>query len=178
MKFILVDRITELIPGRRICTVKSLTLSEEYLGDHFRTFPVMPGVLMLECMAQSAGWLVRASQDFAHSLVWLASAKNVTYKSFITPGGVLKMGVDCKHMGPDHSEFVGRGYCGEQEMVKAGITLQHVNLADQNAGLESVDRRLIAHARAQFALIGGEPFVSLALETSSTPGVKDQELRR
>jgi 3-hydroxyacyl-[acyl-carrier-protein] dehydratase len=69
MKFTLVDRITELVPGRRICTIKSLTLSEEYLGDHFRTFPVMPGVLMLECMTQSAGWLVRATEDFAHSLV-------------------------------------------------------------------------------------------------------------
>ncbi len=160
MKFLLVDRITELLPGRRICTVKSLSLSEEYLGDHFRTFPVMPGVLMLECMAQSAGWLVRASQHFTHSLVFLASARNVTYKSFITPGGVLKMGVECKRLESAHSEFVGRGYCGEQEMVKARITLNHVNLADHNPTLESVDRALIAQARAQFALIGGEPFVS------------------
>ena len=163
MKFILVDRITELLPERRICTLKSLTLSEEYLGDHFRTFPVMPGVLMLECMVQSAAWLVRATEDFAHSLVYLSSAKNVTYKNFVAPGGVLNMEVDCKRMQADCSEFIGRGFSAEQEMVKARITLHHAILADRNPTLESVDRALITEARAQFALIGGEPYVSSAL---------------
>lgn len=159
MKFTLVDRITELVPGRRICTIKSLTLSEEYLGDHFRTFPVMPGVLMLECMIQSAGWLVRATEDFAHSLVLLTGAKNVNYKSFITPGGVLRMEVDCKRMEANQSEFVGKGFCEDREMVKARIVLNHVNLADEKPALEAVDRELVAQTRAQFALIGGEPFV-------------------
>lgn len=159
MKFTLVDRITELVPGRRICTIKSLTLSEEYLGDHFRTFPVMPGVLMLECMVQSAGWLVRATEDFAHSLVLLARAKNVNYKSFITPGGVLRMEVDCKRMEADQSEFIGKGFCEDREMVKARIVLNHVNLADDKPALEAVDRELVVQTRAQFALIGGESFV-------------------
>ena len=160
MKFILVDRITELVLGRRICTIKSLSLAEEYLGDHFRTFPVMPGVLMLESMVQSAGWLVRATEDFAHSMVLLASARNVTYKSFITPGGVLRMEVDCKRMDADRSEFVGRGFCEDREMVKARITLDHLNLAQRSRNLEAVDRELITQARTQFALIGGVSFVA------------------
>ena len=160
MKFTLVDRITELVPGRRICTIKSLTLSEEYLGDHFRTFPVMPGVLMLECMIQSAGWLVRATEDFAHSLVLLARAKNVNYKSFITPGGVLRMEVDCKRMEADQSEFIGKGFCEDREMVKARITLDHLNLAQRSRNLQAVDRELITQARTQFALIGGASFVA------------------
>ncbi len=160
MKFTLVDRITELVPGRRICTIKSLTLSEEYLDDHFRTFPVMPGVLMLECMAQSAGWLVRATEDFAHSLVLLVGARNVNYKSFITPGGVLRMEVDCKRMEANCSEFVGKGFCEDREMVKARIVLNHANLADEKPALEAIDRELVVQTRAQFALIGGEPFVA------------------
>lgn len=160
MKFTLVDRITELVPGRRICTVKALTLSEEYLCDHFRTFPVMPGVLMLECMTQSAGWLVRATENFAHSLVLLGGAKNVNYKSFITPGGVLRMEVDCKRMEANHSEFVGKGYCEDREMVKARLVLNHQNLADDEPALGAIDRELIAETRAQFALIGGGPFVA------------------
>ena len=90
MKFTLVDRITELVPGRRICTIKSLTLSEEYLCDHFRTFPVMPGVLLLECMIQSAGWLVRATEDFSHSLVLCVRAVNVEYTRLHTAVGGLR----------------------------------------------------------------------------------------
>ncbi len=167
MKFLLVDRITELVPGRRICTVKSLTLAEEYLGDHFRTFPVMPGVLMLECMVQSAGWLVRATEGFAHSMISLARARNVTYKSFIAPGGVLRMEVDCKSMDADRSEFAGRGFCEDHETVKARILLHHVNLADRNPNLEALDHELITLAKKQFALIDGGPVVP-AQATSCT----------
>ena len=162
MKFNLVDRITELLPARRICTVKSLSFAEEYLADHFPAFPVMPGVLMLECMVQSAAWLVRGSQDFAHSLILLADARNVAYKSFLRPGEVLNVQVECKRLEQQHSEMVGRGFCDDRETVKARFTLTHANLADTDPSLEVVDRELIAHARAQFARIGGEALVSLA----------------
>ena len=53
MRFTLVDRIVLLEPGAKIVTVKTLSLAEEYLADHFPRFPVMPGVLMLEAMTQS-----------------------------------------------------------------------------------------------------------------------------
>ncbi|MFQ5805392.1 MAG: beta-hydroxyacyl-ACP dehydratase, partial [Phycisphaerae bacterium] len=67
MKFVLVDRISELETGRRIVAHKALSLAEEYLGDHFPTFPVLPGVLMLEAMVQASAWLVREALDFAPS---------------------------------------------------------------------------------------------------------------
>ncbi len=162
MRFNLVDRIVELDPGRRIRTVKSLTLSEEYLADHFRSFPVMPGVLMLECLAQSAGWLVRATEGFAHSVVTLAEVKNATFKSFITPGQVLTADLECKRLGDQDSEFVARGFRGPTEIVKARLQLEHRNLADRDAALAAVDRELVGHAKAQFALIGGDCFVSMA----------------
>ena len=64
MRFTLIDRIVELEPGARITATKSLTMAEEYLGDHFPNFPVMPGVLMLEAMTQTAAWLIRAERGF------------------------------------------------------------------------------------------------------------------
>lgn len=155
MKFNLVDRITDLVPGQRITTVKALTLSEEYLADHFPAFPVMPGVLMLECMAQSAAWLVRVTENFAHSLVLLAEARNVTYKSFVAPGNVLTMEVECKSLDEAGSEFVGRGCCSDVEMVKARIKLAHVNLGSADPSRAALDRELVAHARRQFAILGG-----------------------
>ena len=64
MRFVLIDRIQEIVPGQSLTAVKNLSLAEEYLADHFPGFPVMPGVLMLEAMTQSAAWLVRSTEDF------------------------------------------------------------------------------------------------------------------
>jgi len=155
MKFVLVDRICELEPGRRILASKALTLAEEYLADHFPTFPVMPGVLMVEAMVQSAAWLVRATENFAHSMILLKEARNVTYKSFVTPGGSLELDVRADRIDPEQSTFQGIGRCNGQEVVKARFTLRHFNLADEQPSLATTDEKLIAQARSQFVLLGG-----------------------
>ena len=68
MRFQLVDRLLEIEPGKRIRMVKNLTLGEEYLADHFPTFPVMPGVLMLQTLVEAGAWLLRLTDDFRHSV--------------------------------------------------------------------------------------------------------------
>jgi 3-hydroxyacyl-[acyl-carrier-protein] dehydratase len=89
MQFRLLDRITELEPGKRITAEKKLTGDEQYLKDHFPLFPVMPGVLMLEAMFQASMWLVRRTDDFHYALVLLKEARNIKYADFITPGKTL-----------------------------------------------------------------------------------------
>ena len=153
MKFILIDRITELVPGERISAVKSVSLAEEYLRDHFPTFPVLPGVLMIEAMVQASMCLVRATQNFAHSILVLEEAKNVTYKSFVAPGRVLEVAVQAKRIDGATSQFVGVGRCGDEEMVKAHWSLRHMNLAEQDPGLAELDSKLIATARQQMSLL-------------------------
>ena len=59
MRFCLMDRILEVHPGKVIRAVKNLTLGEEYLADHFPTFPVMPGVLMLQTLIDAGPRRVR-----------------------------------------------------------------------------------------------------------------------
>ncbi len=162
MKFNLIDRILELTPGEGIRAHKALTASEEYLADHFPSFPVMPGVLMLECMVQAAGWLVRATNGFAHSMITLREARNVTYKSFVPPGRVLEIIVESQSIEDSGSRFVGKGFCDGVEVVKARFDLRHTNLADRDPAMAEADVELIDHARRQFALIGGEALVSAA----------------
>ncbi len=153
MKFTLIDRVIELVPGERISAVKAVSLSEEYLRDHFPTFPVLPGVLMIEAMIQASMCLVRATEDYAHSLLVLTEAKNVTYKSFVAPGRVLEVSVQAKKIEKSTSQFVGVGRCGDQEMVKAHWTLRHLNLADDDPALAPIDQKLIASARQQMSLL-------------------------
>src|SRR5436309_6385308 len=89
MRFNLVDRILEIEPGQRILAVKNLTLAEEYLADHFPTFPVMPGVLMLQTLVEAGAWLLRITDDFRYSVITLREARGVKYGNFMEPGKSL-----------------------------------------------------------------------------------------
>jgi 3-hydroxyacyl-[acyl-carrier-protein] dehydratase len=153
MKFELVDRIVELQPGERIIATKSVSLAEEYLADHFPSFPILPGVLMLQALVDAATWLSRATSDFAHSMILLRQARNVTYKSFVKPGQQMRIEVDCRRMGDADADFAGTGHCGSTEVVKARFTLRHFNLADRSPTLASVDQRVIEAARTRFTLL-------------------------
>src|SRR6201993_5397916 len=94
MRFNLVDRIVEVQPGKALRAFKNLTLSEEYLADHFPTFPVMPGVLMLETLVEAGAWLLRVTDDFRHSVLVLREARNVKYGTFMEPGRQMKVTVE------------------------------------------------------------------------------------
>lgn len=153
MKFVLVDRIVELETGRRIVAVKALSLAEEYLADHFPRFPVLPGVLMLEALVQASAWVVREALDFGPSLVLLKEARNVTYKSFLAPGQVLTIESNCKQLASSESVFSASGNVGDRAIVKAQLTLRHLNLADHDPGLAAADERLRARLRALFGLV-------------------------
>ena len=153
MKFALVDRILELTRAERIVAVKGVSLAEEYLADHFPTFPVLPGVLMLEALVEAAAWLVRDAQDFAVSMILLRSAKNVTYKSFVKPGNLLRLEVTCRRLARDESDFVGSGFCNRDEVVRAKFSLTHFSLGSRDGRLAPADERINADARATFALL-------------------------
>lgn len=155
MKFHLVDRIEELESGRRIVTRKALSLAEEYLADHFPTYPVLPGVLMLEALTQSAAWLTRVTQDFSRSIVVLRAAKNVRYASFIRPGETLRCEVEAMSIGADEAKFKGAVEVEDRHAVRARLELRCFNLAEKHASMAAQDEQVLAQVRRTFALIGG-----------------------
>ena len=128
MKFILADKIESIELGKRIVTVKALSLAEEYLADHFPIFPVLPGVMMIEAMVQSAAWLVRLQQNFAKSIIVLRSARNVRYSSFVAPGNFLRCeleAVSIRRFGKYlHIEFRGRSFLRRMVRIMTGLLLQ------------------------------------------------------
>jgi 3-hydroxyacyl-[acyl-carrier-protein] dehydratase len=153
MRFSLIDRIDELEPGSRIVAVKSLSMAEEYLADHFPGFPVMPGVLMLEAMTQAGAWLVRASEDFAHSMVVLREARNVKYGQFVEPGQTLQVSAEIVGQSDRETKLKARGAVGERTTVSARLVLERYNLADQDPGQASTDEYLKQQMREMFSLL-------------------------
>lgn len=85
MRFILVDEILELVPGKSIRAIKTLARDEELFQDHFPGFPVVPGVLLTEMMAQAAGKCLDA-EDSARGKPMLAQIKSASFREWVPAG--------------------------------------------------------------------------------------------
>jgi 3-hydroxyacyl-[acyl-carrier-protein] dehydratase len=153
MRFTLLDKITELEPGQRITAIKNLSLAEEYLADHFPGFPVMPGVFMLEAMTQAGAWLVRASGDFAESVVVLKEARNVKYASFVEPGQQLVVTAEILSQEGRTVKLKAQGSVGPTQTVSARLVLERYNLADSDPTKGVTDEVLRYKLRELFAIL-------------------------
>jgi 3-hydroxyacyl-[acyl-carrier-protein] dehydratase len=153
MRFNLVDRIVDVEPGKALQAVKNLTLGEEYLADHFPTFPVMPGVLMLETLVEASAWLLRITEDFQHSVIVLREARNVKYGTFMEPGRQLAIRVELVEQDATTATFKGKGEVEGQTAVVARLTVARYNLRDRDAALSAADERIVQHLRNLYSLL-------------------------
>ena len=153
MRFVLIDRILDVQPGRSLVAVKNLSLAEEYLSDHFPGFPVMPGVLMLEALTQAGAWLIRETEDFASSIILLKQAKTIKYGSFVEPGRQLELRVELVSDDGKDAVFKGMGVIEGQEMVKGRFTLTRRNLRDRDPELHKTDAAIVSGLRELYATL-------------------------
>ncbi len=177
MRFKLLDRIVDLKPGVNITAVKGLALAEDYLADHFPQFPVMPGVFMLEAMAQASAWLIRVTEDFQHSMVVLREARNVKYADFVAPGQTLTVTAEILSQTEQETKLKVQGVVDGKLNVSARLVLARYNLADGNPVRASSDAHVIRQMRLQFDLLyrpGAS--ASAASTTSGSPATVNRLL--
>lgn len=153
MRFSLVDRITELSEGKHITAIKVLTLNEEYLADHFPRFPVMPGVMMLESMYQASAWLIRRTEDFAHTMVVLREARNVKFSNFVEPGQVLVVQAAVMKQTDDTTTLKTEATVDGKTAVTARLVLERYNLADRYPSRAATDEFTRRALRERFDLL-------------------------
>lgn len=147
MRFSQLDRIIELDKGASIKAVKCLSLSEEYLNDHFPRFPVMPGVLMLESMFQASMWLVRESTEFRYSTVVLRETKSLKFQRFLQPGNSLVVNAEIKSMSEDITKLKVAGSIEGEPAVSGRLVIESYNLAEREGRDEAVDQYMIEKFR-------------------------------
>jgi 3-hydroxyacyl-[acyl-carrier-protein] dehydratase len=91
--FLLVDRIVELEPGRRAVGIKQVTANEPHFTGHFPGRPIMPGVLMVEALAQTAGVAVQTLPQYRGKLGLFAGIDDCRFKRMVVPGDTLRLEV-------------------------------------------------------------------------------------
>ncbi|MDX1681784.1 MAG: polyketide synthase dehydratase domain-containing protein [Phycisphaeraceae bacterium] len=127
MRFDLIDRVIEQ-DAQRLVAVKNVTSAEEYLGDHFPGFPVLPGVMMLETLVQAARHLV--AETFNGEPLVATDIRNVRYGSFVQPGQTLTVEVTIHKEEDDGITFKGVGRVEDKVAVQGRFRLTPLTAAE------------------------------------------------
>ena len=116
--FLLIDRVTDIVKNESSTGIKNFTVNEPYFEGHFPSSPVLPGVLQIESMAQTAAVLVAKSLDISDSsaLVLLTTIDNAKFRKPVTPGDAMSLSVTVQKMRNKLWKFEGEVIVNSQKM--------------------------------------------------------------
>jgi 3-hydroxyacyl-[acyl-carrier-protein] dehydratase len=120
--FLLVDRILEIEPGVKAIGIKNVTINEEFFQGHFPGQPIMPGVLIIEAMAQVAGILAFRSGANVGKSVYFMSIEKAKFRKPVVPGDQLKLVVNILQHRGNVWKFSGTAYVDEKVAAEAEFT--------------------------------------------------------
>ena len=123
--FLLVDRIIELEPDKRIVGLKNVTVNEPFFQGHFPNLPIMPGVLIVEAIAQAGGALLLTEvEDRDHKLMVFTGIERARFRRPVVPGDQLRIEVDVKSWRMNAVRMEGKAFVGERRVAEAIVTCQ------------------------------------------------------
>ena len=120
--FLLLDRIVEMEPGRSIVALKNVTVNEPFFPGHFPGAPVMPGVLIVEALAQAgAVLLLHAMEERASKLVYFTGIDRARFRRVVVPGDQIRMTVEIVKLRARACKLTGRAEVGGKRAAEAEI---------------------------------------------------------
>lgn len=121
--FLLVDRITECVPGKYVKGYKNLTMNESFFQGHYPGYPIMPGVLQIEAMAQCSAPLILTLDEYKGKTPLFASMDNVRFKNSVRPGDKFEMEVTLLKLRGPIAKSHAVGYVDGEVVVEADMTV-------------------------------------------------------
>lgn len=122
--FLLVDRVLEITPKKHILAIKNISVSDPVLQGHFPGFPVFPGVMMVEGLAQAAGILSYVSLEKSITQMLLTEVQNARFRRLVQPGDVLTYKVEVTKSRGKFFWFSGVASVGDEVAVECDLSAQ------------------------------------------------------
>jgi 3-hydroxyacyl-[acyl-carrier-protein] dehydratase len=139
--FLLIDRVLELKRKERIVAIKNVTINEPFFNGHFPGLPIMPGVLIVEAIAQAGGALLLTEvEDRADKVMVFTGIERAKFRRPVSPGDQLRLEVEVKGWravpGMTAAKMQGYAYVGEKRVAEATVSCQLIDSA-RGRGSES-----------------------------------------
>jgi 3-hydroxyacyl-[acyl-carrier-protein] dehydratase len=126
--FLLIDRVIDLTRKQRIVAIKNVTINEPFFAGHFPTMPIMPGVLIVEAIAQAGGALLLTEvEDRDDKLMVFTGIERARFRRPVLPGDQLRIEVEVKAWRMTAVRMEGKAFVGDKRVAEATVTCQLVD---------------------------------------------------
>jgi len=136
--FLLIDRVVTFEPAKRLVAIKNVTMNEPFFQGHFPGLPIMPGVLVIEAMAQAGAIIMLAEiADRDKKLIVFTGIERAKFRQSVTPGDQLRIEVDVLSFRSRAGRIEGKAFVGDKLACEATLTCMVVPRAREKRGEEN-----------------------------------------
>lgn len=120
--FLLVDRVLEIEEGKKITAIKNVTMNEQFFQGHFPQEPVMPGVLIIEALAQAGAIAILSMEEYKGKIVYFGAIDKAKFRGKVVPGDTLRFEVEIVKLKKSAGIGYGIAYVGDKKVAEGELT--------------------------------------------------------